>query len=831
MDKEKTCFMVGHAHIDAAWLWTKDETERVCQTTFASVLELMKRYPDFKFSQSSAQYYRWMEEKHPEVFEEIRRRVKEGRWEIVGGMWVESDCNMPSGEALVRQILYGKRYFLDKFGVEVKVGWLPDTFGFCWTLPQIFKKCGIKYFVTSKLNWETTLPFPYSVFWWQAPDGSRVLACQTIGPYNHTSLRTLAGELKLLIRHQGIDKLLFIYGCGDHGGGPTIELIEEILKFQSQKKPSFKVLFSKAEDYFHSLEKEEQGKRSFPVVNEELYLKTHRGTYTTQAKVKLSNRKAECLLENAEKFACMAERYGLEYPKQKLEEAWKRLLFNQFHDILAGSSIEKVYEDAQKDYAEVFKVGEEALFSSLRQIAKNVNTKGEGRAILVFNPLSWERDGLVEIDLSSLDNPNSSHILDEKGQKLPCQVVEEEKKLIFIARDVPSLGYREYRATPMREKESFSTDLTFTHKKETLELENRFYRISIETRSGLLTSIYDKLNGMEILDDSKKGGIFQIYEDFSLRESAWNIWLGALSELNEADEVSIVEKGPVRLSARIKHTYRQKGRPQTSIIQKVRLYSDIPLIEFKVDVDWHAEHRMLKVAFPLNLHSEEATYDIPYGAIKRKDPAAPSANSVDRTKWEVAALKWMDYTDERKKYGVSLLSECKYGFDLKGNVMRMSLLRSPDYPDPLMMGLSELPPSITDQGKHTFSYALYPHKGSWKEAGTMRKGYEFNFSLLSILESAHMGTLPKSFSFLRLSPESVILEAVKKAEDSDTLILRLYETEGKKTRAELLFSEPPQKVWETDMMERKILELPVHGKTVQLDIGAHEIKTIQVQER
>ncbi|HHJ00557.1 MAG TPA: hypothetical protein ENJ81_00025, partial [Candidatus Aerophobetes bacterium] len=439
--------------------------------------------------------------------------------------------------------------------------------------------------------------------------------------------------------------------------------------------------------------------------------------------------------------------------------------------------------------------------------------------------------GLVEIDLSSLDNPNSSHILDEKGQELPCQVVEEEKKLIFIARDVPSLGYREYRATPAREKESFSTDLAFTHKKETLELENRFYRISIETRSGLLTSIYDKLNGMEILDDSKKGGIFQIYEDFSLRESAWNIWLGALSELNEADEVSIVEKGPVRLSARIKHTYRQKGRPQTSIIQKVRLYSDIPLIEFKVDVDWHAEHRMLKVAFPLNLHSEEATYDIPYGAIKRKDPAAPSANSVDRTKWEVAALKWMDYTDERKKYGVSLLSECKYGFDLKGNVMRMSLLRSPDYPDPLMMGLSELPPSITDQGKHTFSYALYPHKGSWKEAGTVRKGYEFNFSLLSILESAHMGTLPKSFSFLRLSPESVILEAVKKAEDSDTLILRLYETEGKKTRAELLFSEPPQKVWETDMMERKILELPVHGKTVQLDIGAHEIKTIQVQER
>jgi len=673
---------------------------------------------------------------------------------------------MPSGEALVRQILYGKRYFLDKFGVDVKVGWLPDTFGFCWTLPQILKGCGIDYFLTSKLNWETTLPFPYSVFWWQAPDGSKILACETVGGYNHTSLRSLTGELKFLMRHQGINSLLFVYGCGDHGGGPTIELIEEILKLRSQKS-SLEVLFSRAEDYFHRLKKINQEGNDFPMVNDELYLKTHRGTYTTQAKVKLNNRRAECLLRNAEKFACIADRYGLEYPQKRLEEAWKKLLFNQFHDILAGSSIEKVYEDAQEDYDEVFKAGEETLFSSLRQIAKNMNTEGEGKTILVFNPLCWERDGLVRISPSFPGNPESIRILNERGEKVPCQIVEEEgKKLIFIARDIPSLGYEGYRAVPIREKEHFSTDVSTAHNKESLTLENKFYTISIGARSGLLTSIYDKLNKMEILDESKKGGIFQIYEDFSLRESAWNIWLGALTELNKADEVSVVEEGPVRVAARIKHTYKQEERPDSTFIQEVRLYSEVPLIEFRVDVDWHTRHRMLKVAFPLNLHSEETTYDIPYGTIKRKDPAAPSANSVDRTKWEVAALKWMDYTDEKENYGVSLISECKYGFDLKDGVMRMSLLRSPDYPDPLMMGLSETAPSITDQGRHSFSYALYPHKSSWKRAGTMRKGYEFNFSPLPILESAHRGDLPRRFSFVRISPENVILETMKKAEDS-----------------------------------------------------------------
>ncbi|NQS90174.1 alpha-mannosidase [Patescibacteria group bacterium] len=831
-EKEYTIFMVGHAHIDAAWLWPVSETVEVCRSTFSSVLQLMKKYPCFCFSQSSAQCYEWMEKRYPEIFEQIKKQVKEEKWEIVGGMWIEADCNLPSGESLVRQILYGKKYFLDKFGVDVEVAWLPDTFGFCWTLPQILKKCGIDYFVTSKLNWQTTLPFPHNVFWWQSPDGSKVLACQTVGSYNHTSLKGLPNEFDFLRKQQGIPSLLFLYGCGDHGGGPTSDLIEEILKLRAQQS-ELGMLLSRADDYFHKLKKINQEGKAFPVVNDELYLKTHRGTYTTQAKAKLNNRKGEILLENAEKFASMAGGCGFTYPQEELEGAWKKLLFNQFHDILAGSSIPEVYETSEKEYAEIFKVGEKSLSSSLKQIAKNVDTQGKGSSVLVFNPLSWQRDGLVGVELFSLGNPKFVRILDEQERIIPCQIVEGAKNLVFLARNVFSLGYKEYKIIPIKEKKCFSTDIMTICKKDTLQLENKFYRVSIEVESGLLTSIYDKLNKKELLANSKKGGLFHIYEDFSLKESAWNIWLGALHELDRADEVSIVEQGPVRVSVRIKHIYKQKGRPDSVFVQEVRLYSDMPLVEFEVNVDWHAQHRTAKVAFPLNLYADEATYDIPYGTIERKNPTSSQANSTERAKWEVSGLKWMDYTDKEKNYGVSLLSQCKYGFDVKGNLMRMTLLRSPDYPDRrnddpdhLIM---ELPALIEDQGRHTFSYALYPHKGSWKEAGSNRKGYEFNYPLLVLSESSHKGNLPKSFSFVKVYPETVILETIKKAEDSASAILRFYETIGQKTQIEILFSEPPSEVWETDMMERKISKLSIQGKSLRVGLGAYEIKTIQTR--
>ena len=828
--------MVGHAHIDAAWLWPVSETVEVCRSTFSSLLQVMKKYPCFRFSQSSAQYYEWIEKLDPEVFEQIKKRVKEGTFEIVGGMWIEPDCNLPSGESLVRQVLYGKRYFLDKFGVDVKVGWLPDTFGFCWTLPQIFKKSGIDYFVTSKLNHQTTLSFPHNIFWWQSPDGSRVLSNQTIyDTYDYTTLHEVPSELNLLRKHQGINRLLFLYGCGDHGGGPTAELVEEILELRSSQDEA-EILFSRADDFFHELEKINQEGKAFPVVNDELYLKTHRGVYTSGVKTKLSNRKGECLLGNAEKFACIAKKYGFEYPQEELEQAWKKLLFNQFHDILGGVCIPEVYERTEKEYAEIFKVGEKTLSSSLKIIAKNVDTRGEGNSVLVFNPLCWQRDGLVEIESSSLGNPQFVHILNEQRQVIPYQIIEKEKtkSFIFLVQQAPSLGYKEYKITPATEKKHFSTDVAISKGEGTLQLKNKFYSVSIGVKSGLLTSIYDKFNEKELLDNSKRGGVFQIYEDFCHEESSWNIWLGVLNELDKADEVSIVEEGPIRVSVRIKHIYKQEGRPDSIFVQEVRLYSGVPLVEFKVDVDWHAKYRTAKVAFPLNLHADETTYDIPYGTIERKNPTSPQANSTDRTKWEVSGLKWMDYTDKEKNYGVSLLSESKYGFDVKDNLIRMTLLRSPDYPDRRTDDpdhlVIDLPIVIEDQGRHTFSYALYPHKRSWKETSLVKEGYKFNYPLLVLSESSHAGSLPKALSFVSVQAENIILETIKKAEDSQSFTLRFYETVGKRTGTEVFFSEPILEAWETDMIERKISKLPIQEKSLRVDLGAYEIKTIQIHK-
>ncbi|HIC95605.1 TPA: alpha-mannosidase, partial [Candidatus Bipolaricaulota bacterium] len=382
-DKEGIYYLVGHAHIDAAWLWTREETIRVCHDTFSSVLKLMRSYPEFRFVQSSAQYYEWMEERYPELFMRIKERIKEGRWEVVGGMWVEPDCNLPSGESLVRQLLYGKRYLKEKLGVDVQVAWLPDTFGFPWTLPQLLVKAGIRYFLTAKLNYKASLPFPYNVFWWVAPDGSRVLACQTVGGYaEHEEAlapEALARKLLQLRRRHGIDELLVVYGKGDHGGGPTEEMLERArrlnLSSRERRSPP-RIVFSTAEGYFKRLEEMASSSPKeiqLPQVEDELYLKTHRGTYTTQAKVKRNNRRAEHLLEAAEKFSTIAWAlgmsgcgYGYGYPREGLHRAWKKLLFNQFHDILAGSAIPQVYEDAERDFQEIFEVAEGALRGALK---------------------------------------------------------------------------------------------------------------------------------------------------------------------------------------------------------------------------------------------------------------------------------------------------------------------------------------------------------------------------------------------------------------------------------------------------------------------------------
>ena len=435
-----TCHFLGNSHLDAAWLWPFSETIEVFHDTCETILKLMEKYPDFRFCQSSAQYYKWLEEKYPETFQKVKKRIEEGRWEIVGGTWVEPDGNMPSGESFVRQFLHGKRYFKEKFNVDVNVAWMPDSFGYAWTLPQIMKKSGIKFFLTTKMNWNDTTVFPYYFFNWTAPDGSSVFAHQTVGAYDETVDETrILEQMKMLnSRHQLAD-LFYLFGTGDHGGGVTEDMINRAKEFIQGIKP-LRGVFSTSEQYFNTITNKLE---KIPRINDELYFEFHRGTYTTQAKVKKNNRKAECLLESAEKFSTLARKYGYVYPSKELREAWETLLLNQFHDVLPGSSIPEVYEDSEKCFNFIFKTVNSIISRSLKTIAAKVDTTGQGKSLLVFNPLSWARTDVVELPLK--DVADTLVVCDEQGQTIPSQISETDGKMIFIAEDVPSIGYKEYR--------------------------------------------------------------------------------------------------------------------------------------------------------------------------------------------------------------------------------------------------------------------------------------------------------------------------------------------------------------------------------------------------
>jgi len=840
-------YLAAHAHIDLSWLWPKGETiHRICPITFSSVLNLMKKYPFLRFSQSSAQIYEWMERYYPEIFEDIKRYVKEGRWEIVGGSWSEHNATIPCGESLVRQYLFGKRYFMEKFGVDVKIAWLPDTFGFCWSLPQILKKSGIDYFLTYKLKWQIErmkppIPFPYYLFWWQAPDGSKILAYHTVGSYNERIDRKYADVLMLaqleeLKKTHGIDWLLVLFGFGDHGGGPTEDMIRKALELKD-KEGYPQIRFSTAKEYLDEIVTTSEEKK-IPTVNDELYVKTHRGTLTTEAMIKRENRICEVLLLSAERFLYIAKRYGFIYPKEDLRKCWKKMLFNQVHDNLDGTSIETVYQDAATDYREIRRFISEIGY--LEAIAKHIDTSKRGtKAIVIFNPLSWRRNSIVEVSMKKMSE-KKIRILDHNGEDIPYQIVKYngEEKLIFKA-DVPAVGYRVYHLTPAEEKPVFETDLKANEKM----LENTYFKVQICPELNYAINILDKRNNRMIFDPSRGGNILEIYEDKPPNapdgEPAWNIYLGNRSE-PEAIKAYLVEKGPVRAKIRIERRFGS-----SSFIQDVILYTNTPRVDFELHIDWHENYRFAKVAFPLNFSSHWATYEIPYGVIQRYDHSlreAPPENMqtpprrweiADTAKWEVSAQRWVDVSSPSGDYGVSLLNDSKYGFSFEKNTLRMSLLRGP------RRGYRFTPESWADQseeprvGIHHVRYATYPHRGDWRAAETVRKGFEFNYPLQAVFEAPHSGDLPPLHSFIEVSPGNVILTAAKEAEDSEDMIIRLYEAHGLDTEARIEFDEAPSGVFQTDLMEwdkyLPYVEYEIKDNSISVPMKAWEIKTLKVQ--
>lgn len=819
-------YLIGNAHIDIAWLWRIAETVVVARNTYDTVIKNIKEYPELHYAQSQALTYEWIEQRYPELFEKIKQQFQKGNWEIVGGMWVEPDCNLISGESWVRQLLYGKNYFKEKFGIDVNIGWNVDSFGYNWNMPQIYKKSGIDVFVTQKIWWNDTTVFPYYIFWWEGVDGTRLLSYfPPVGYTSRVQPDRVSNNITKYEASTGYKKSLILYGIGDHGGGPNKEILNRVRDYNKLYiAPDF--IHSKSGDFLYNITNDLGN--NIPVWNDELYLEYHRGTYTTQAKIKKGNRKCESLISTAEKLASLASIMGGPYPQQELEHAWKLILTNQFHDILPGSHITPVARDALESYEKAGKKIKKIGHHAIDYIIKKINTSKvkAGIPLLVFNPLSWERTDWVVVEYPrSRPVGDTLKILDSQGKEIPAEIekdkVPQRLTIAFIARDIPPLGYRVYSMVNIiGETKNTTDDSQLKAKGETLE--NRFYKIVFNRETGNIKSIYSKLLEKEFVREGKEANVLQVYEDRPENWDAWNIgYTGRMWELNRADSVEIVKISPVRVVMRVKKSFLglEKARysptedfPSSFFTQDITLYRDLDRIDIKTEADWWESHMFLKAAFPLSITNDYACYEIPFAAIRR---TTKFETLWEKARFEVPALRWADLSE--KQYGFSLLNDCKYGYDIHGDVMKISLLRSPTWPDPM-----------ADRGKHQFTYSIYVHRGRWDEADTVKKAHQLNSPLVALVTDRHQGKFPGVFSFFSVNSSGVILDTIKKAEKDKAFIFRLYESIGKAEKAELNFFKAPKKIIETDLMENDLREIQFTGNKVSLDFKKFEIKTLKV---
>lgn len=753
--KQRRIQLLGHAHLDMAWLWDVAETWQAADRTFRSVLKLQQEFPELIFCHSTPALYEWMEQNRPELFEQIRTQVAAGRWEVVGGMWIEPELNLIGGESLVRQVLYAQEYCQEKFGAVNRVAWLPDSFGFCWQLPQILKQGGVDYFVTQKLRWNDTTQFPHEVFWWQAPDGTAIFSLMLPPIGENIQPMKLATYASQWEAKTGIPATLWLPGVGDHGGGPTRDMLETARRWH--QSPLFPQLeFTTALAYLQSLE----SLSPTPTWDSDLYLEFHRGCYTTHADQKLANRRCEELLYQAELFSSLATlTTGAPYPAIELEAAWKKVLFNQFHDILPGSAIPQVFVDANEAWQDAKQVGTEILRNALETIAHAIALPDpphpEAQAIGVFNSLNWHRTEIVSLSLPG----TNWHILDLTGERVPAQA--DGESVSFLA-EIPAIGYQLFWLCPSRESLPVPTAT------EAYVLENGFLKATIDPETGDLASLFDKTLQMEIL--SGPGNQLQAFEDNGQYWDAWNIDPNYASHpLPPAKLLEIYPAVQGVLETRLK-VVRQIGH---SVFEQTYLLpTHSPVLQIATQVNWQERHILVKAAFPLKLDADAATCEIPCGAIQR--PTRPQTEQ-EKAQWEVPALRWADLSNDT--WGVSLLNDCKYGYDSQPGQLRLTLLRGSEWPNP-----------DADRGHHLFTYALYPHRGSWQAAQTVRRGYEINQSPLVVSFAQHSSqkTLPASASLLELGDENLVLMALKRSQrQEDTWILRCYECHGQPATLQL----------------------------------------------
>jgi alpha-mannosidase len=795
----------GHAHIDVAWLWTLKRVREKAAHTFATMLRLMEQYPEFHFTQSQPQLYQYVKEDYPHLYEQIKQRVADGRWELIGGMWVEADCNISGGESLARQFLLGRRYFMQEFGREDSpVLWLPDVFGYAWALPQLIKQAGLDYFMTIKIGWSQYNRLPYDSFWWQGLDGTQVLThfitTPDYGAYASTYNAMMTGKQALgtwenFQQKEHHNEMLTAYGFGDGGGGSTLEMIERARALGGIPGTP-QVRQGSVAEFFANLE--EKG-RDLPTWNGELYLEYHRGTLTSQSRNKRHNRKSEALMHQAELAAATATLLGAPYPAADFAEAWTTICRNQFHDIIPGSSIHEVYEDSEQEYRRVRQLGEAARDAALDAIAAATRLPAGKPGLLVYNALGWERWQMVTAPADAI--PAGKALADAESDALvPLQ--REGDYVIFQAR-VPATGYRTYKVVDAPSaSEPAQPSLQFV-------LENTHLCAEFNDR-GELVRLFDKDAGRAVMPAGAVGNQLQAFQDKPMNWPAWDVDVffdDKMWTVEGPAQIEWVEVGPLRQTLAVRHQLLS-----SEVEQRISLDADSRCINFRTEVEWREKDIMLKVAFPVDVLSPRATFDIQFGNVERP---THRNSSWDWARFETAVHKWADISEG--DYGVSLLNDCKYGNDVRENVLRLSLLRAPNFPDP-----------TADEGHHTFTYSLYPHSGDWRN-GTVRAGYELNDPLIVRAFTGRGGSRPLAESLFEIDAPNVILETVKQAEDGDGLILRLYECFRQRGPVTIRSSRPIVAAWETDLIERNQSQLAVRDNAVTMPMTPYQIRTLRVR--
>lgn len=833
-----TMHMVGQSHIDVAWLWPVRETVRKVSRTFSTVCTLMDRYPDFKYSQSQPQLYAFVKEYYPDLYEKIKVRIAEGRWELVGGMWVEPDLNIPNGESLARQILYGQNFYEKEFGQRSHIEWLPDTFGYCASLPQLLKLSGVDYFMTTKLGWNDTNKFPYDLFNWVGIDGTTILSYQNHGLNEHTHPKDVREHWESFGQRDVHDELMLLYGHGDGGGGVTHEMVEYVNR--AKLMPGLPLSrFATAAEFFDAI-----GDKALklPEWHGDLYLELHRGTYTTHARNKYSNRKAEVLFRETEIWSQLGANYIQqgEQVKAMLDQGWKLMLLNQFHDIIPGTSIPEVYVTSAKQYEEIFKLGRTALDQAVQAVASRVNTDAvEGTPYILFNSLGWQRDEVVVLskvagsDTSLGKGQEEISFRDEQGPlEFDLVPASEGDALDAIVRvtGIPAFGYKTIwltgktaaEASSVSNKEANQTlgqavDTGFNRGCQPGQTvppvwETPNYVLTFDTR-GAIAEWLDKRTDRPLISAGAKGNDLQFYHDTPTYWDAWDI--DPRYESQPAGSVELVNSEIIAMGA-VQDRLRFQWKISHSVItQELVLNHHTRRVDFNTHVSWQEEHKLLKVAFPVDIVASKATYEIQFGALER---STHRNTSWEQAQFEVCGYRWADLSEGG--FGISLLNDCKYGYDIKNGVMRLSLLRAPKWPD-----------HGADQGDHTFTYSLYPHQEDWRKAQVVRQAAQLNHPVLVVPSVFRSGELNSIHAWIGLDSEHTVLDTVKQAEDGSGVVLRFYESTGGREQIKLWWPDDMRNVraYLTNLLEDEAEELAVSDGAIELSFKPYEIKTIKLK--